>query len=152
MWRIRSLSAAAGLLLAVPGFAQSRSDWHFWTAADGLKESYSRKMSIGADGRLWVRHGAVNAMSVLDGYTVTGVPEPREGARIDFKRLARIYTGATKTAWTVENHALMSFDGATWHTEAAEAPGDTMLVAMPAGAGAVLVLFADRLADRKSVV
>ena len=51
MWRIRLLSATAGLLLATSAsFAQSRSDWHFWTAADGLKESYSRKMSI-ASGR-----------------------------------------------------------------------------------------------------
>jgi hypothetical protein len=55
-WRIRLLL----FLLVAPGsFAQSRSDWHFWTAADGLKESYSRKMSIGTDGRLWIRHGSI---------------------------------------------------------------------------------------------
>jgi hypothetical protein len=98
-WRIRLLSATA-VLLATPGsFAQSRSDWHFWTAVDGLKESYSRKMSIGADGRLWVRHGAVSAMSVLDGYRVAEVPEPRIGSTISWNRLARVYTGPTGTAW-----------------------------------------------------
>jgi signal transduction histidine kinase/CheY-like chemotaxis protein/ligand-binding sensor domain-containing protein len=145
-WRIRWLSATAVLLLATPGsFAQSRSDWHFWTAADGLKESYSRKMSIGADGRLWVRHGAVSAMSVLDGYKVAGVPEPRIGSTINWNRLARVYTGPTGRAWTVENHALMSFGGLIWHNEALEAQGDTMIAAIPAGS-AVLVLFADRLA------
>jgi len=124
---------------------QTRSDWHFWTAADGLKESYSRRMSLGADGRLWVRHGAVNAMSVLDGYSVIQIPEARRGSAIDWNRLARVYTGANGTAWTVENQALMSFDGGRWNTEAHEESGDTMIAAMPAG-GTVLVLFADRLA------
>jgi signal transduction histidine kinase/CheY-like chemotaxis protein/ligand-binding sensor domain-containing protein len=143
-WRIRLVS---GLLFATTGiFAQSRADWHFWSAAGGLKESYSRKMSIGADGRLWVRHGAVSAMSVLDGYTVVGVPEPRLGPTISWNRLARIYTDPAGTAWTVENHALMSFAGSAWRNEALEAPGDTMIAAMPAGAGEVLVLFANRLA------
>jgi signal transduction histidine kinase/CheY-like chemotaxis protein/ligand-binding sensor domain-containing protein len=145
-WYVRLTSAAAVLVFLTPeSSGQSRSDWHFWTAADGLKESYSRRMSIGADGRLWVRHGTVSAMSVLDGYTVVQIPEARRGSAIDWNRLARIYTGANGTAWTVENHALMSFDGAHWSTDALEDSGDTMIAAMPAG-GAVLVLFADRLA------
>ncbi len=141
LWRIGLF-----VLLATPGlFAQSQSDWRFWTAKDGLKESYSRKMSLGADGRLWVRHGAVSSISVLDGYKVTAIPEPRLGSTIDWNRLAHIYTGPSGTAWTVENHALMRFDGSVWRNEAKEAPGDTMLAAMPSGAG-VLVLFEDRLA------
>jgi signal transduction histidine kinase/CheY-like chemotaxis protein len=145
--RTRLLSAAAVLLSTIPGsFAQSRSDWHFWTASDGLKESYSRRMSIGSDGRLWVRHGAVSSMSVLDGYKVSGVPDPRRGSTIVWNRLARIYTEPSGIPWTVENHALMRFDGSTWRDEAAEAPGDTMLGAIPAGDGGILVLFADRLA------
>jgi hypothetical protein len=102
-------------------------------------------MSIGADGRLWVRHGAVNAMSVLDGYTVIQIPEARRGSEIDWNRMARIHTGVDGAAWTVENHALMSFNGTGWNTEALEGLGDTMIAAMPA-AGAVLVLLADRVA------
>jgi hypothetical protein len=70
------------VFLQPASFGQSRSDWQFWTAADGLKESYSRKMSIGADGRLWVRHGAVGAISVLDGYTVEKVPEARSSSNV----------------------------------------------------------------------
>src|ERR1035437_4426805 len=141
------MSTTAVLVFLTPeSRCQSRSDWQYWTSADGLKESYSRKMSIGADGRLWVRHGTVNAMSVLDGYNVTGVPEPRRGSTIVFSQIGRVYSGPTGTAWTVENHALMSFDGSIWRIEALEAQGDTMIVAMPAGAGGVLVLFADRLA------
>jgi signal transduction histidine kinase/CheY-like chemotaxis protein/ligand-binding sensor domain-containing protein len=145
-WRLRIIFATA-VLVSLPStsYSQTRSDWHFWTAADGLKESYSRRMSIGADGRLWVRHGAVGAMSILDGYTVVQIPEARRGSAIDWNRLARIYTGTNGTAWTVENHALVSFDGVHWNTESLETPGDTMIAAMPAGTD-VLVLFADRLA------
>jgi len=147
MWRIRLFSVTAALLFATPcSYGQARSDWRFWTAADGLKESYSRKMSIGADGRVWVRHGAVSSISVLDGYTIAQVPEPRKGSAINWNQAARIYTGPTGTAWTVENHALMRFDGTTWHNEAFEKPGETMIVAMPVSADAVLVLFSDRLA------
>jgi signal transduction histidine kinase/CheY-like chemotaxis protein len=140
------MSAAAVFVFLTPeSYCQSRSDWHFWTAADGLKESYSRRMSIGADGRLWVRHGAVTAMSVLDGYSVIQIPEARRGSTIDWNRLARVYTGANGVAWTVENHALIRFDGTRWINEVLEESGDTMIAATPSGA-AVLVLFADRLA------
>jgi signal transduction histidine kinase/CheY-like chemotaxis protein len=102
-------------------------------------------MSVGADGRVWVRHGAVNAMSVLDGYTVVQIPEARSGSAIVWSQMAGVYTAPTGTGWTVENHALMKFDGARWNTEAVEQTGDTMIAAIPA-AGAVLVLLADRLA------
>lgn len=145
-WPFRLMSTTAVLVFLTPeSQCQSRSDWQFWTSADGLKESYSRQMSIGADGRLWVRHGAVNAMSVLDGYTMIQIPEARRGSAIDWNRMARIHTGVDGAAWTVENHALMSFNGTGWNTEALEGLGDTMIAAMPA-AGAVLVLLADRVA------
>ena len=85
-------------------------------------------------------------MSILDGYTVAQVPEARIGTAIQWSRLARIQAGPAGSAWTVENNALMRFDGTVWQTEALEEPGDRMIVAMPVGGGAVLVLFADRLA------
>ena len=125
-WPFRLMSTTAVLVFLTPeSRCQSRSDWQYWTSADGLKESYSRKMSIGADGRLWVRHGAVNAMSVLDGYTVIQIPEARRGSEIDWNRMARIHTGVDGAAWTVENHALMSFNGTGWNTEALEGLGES---------------------------
>jgi len=84
-------------------------------------------------------------MSVLDGYTVVQIPEARRGPVISLNKLARIYSDSNGTAWTVENHSLMSFDGVRWNSEIPEEPGDTMIAAIPTG-GAVLVLFAGRLA------
>src|SRR6266404_431199 len=60
-----------------PATAQRYMAWRFWTAADGMKESYSRSISLGAGGRIWVRHGAARGVSVLDGYSVLQVPDPR---------------------------------------------------------------------------
>jgi signal transduction histidine kinase/CheY-like chemotaxis protein len=146
IWCVRIISAVVVCVFLSPeSICQTRSDWHFWTEADGLKESYSRKMSIGADGRLWVRHGSVSAMSVLDGYAVAQIPEARLGSAIVWNRMARVYPGLKGTAWTVENHALMRFDGTTWNTEVREEPDDTMVAAIPASATAVLVLFSNRL-------
>ena len=85
-------------------------------------------------------------MSVLDGYSVKQIPEPRRGGAIVWSQLAAIYAGPTGIAWTIENHELMRFDGALWTSLAKEEPGDTMIAAMPVGTDAVLVLLADRIA------
>src|SRR5258708_4023503 len=121
--------------------------WRFWTAADGLKESYSRSLSLGAGGRVWVRHGAAFGVSVLDGYAVTQVPEPSAAVvDIDWSRFAGIHEDRAGIAWTVENRALMRYDGVRWSSEAAEARGERMIEAVPTPSGGVLVLYADRLA------
>jgi hypothetical protein len=85
------MTATAVLFFLTPAsFAQTRTDWHFWAAADGLKESYSRTMSIGADGCLYIRHGAVTSRTVMDGYNVVQTPEARRGTAIVWSRWARI--------------------------------------------------------------
>ena len=62
-----------------PGFGYSeRPRWRFWTAADGMRESYTYSLSLDSAGRVWVRHGAVHEMSVLETFGVTRLPEPRE--------------------------------------------------------------------------
>src|ERR1700676_4810420 len=77
-WTRHVLAAALLLLLAArtpslnPGL-----DWRFWTASDGLPESFVRKLSRGPDGRIWIRNGSVASMSILDGYSVPLIPEPR---------------------------------------------------------------------------
>jgi signal transduction histidine kinase/ActR/RegA family two-component response regulator len=104
-------------------------------------------MSLGASGRVWVRHGAAGGVTVLDGYSVSQVPEPRDsGADIDWSRFAGIHEDRAGIAWTVENHALMRYDGVRWNVESSEAPGERMIEAVPSASGSVLVLYADRLA------
>src|SRR5882724_7145495 len=107
--------------------AQSRNDWRFWTAADGLKESYSRRMSIGADGRLWVRHGAVDGLSVLDGYSIALVPEVRQAKSFEWAQVARVYGGHAGEAWAVEAEALQRWDGKRWNVEARQQQAEKMI-------------------------
>jgi hypothetical protein len=56
------------LLLALPLAVYGQMGWRFWTAADGMAESYSQSVGIAPDGTAWIRHGQVSAMSVLNGY------------------------------------------------------------------------------------
>src|SRR5580704_17860735 len=141
------LAAALVLLLTEPNaFSQSRLDWRFWTASDGLPESFVRKLSKGPDGSIWIRSVVVGSMSILDGYGVTLIPEPRADRTIeDWDLMARVHSGGDGEAWTIENHALKRYKGGQWLIEASETPGERMIVAMPAGADRVLVLFSDRL-------
>src|SRR5882672_496511 len=109
---VRNFLAAALVSLLCPEFAlpQSQFDWRFWTAADGLEESFVRNMARGREGCIWVRHGAVDKMSILDGYGVMRIPEPRAGGVIqDWGRLARVYSSVEGEAWTVEDHALKRY-------------------------------------------
>ena len=144
---VRCLATIAVLLSAVRPSPGASLDWRFWTAANGLRESYTRALSVGADGRIWMRHGAVDQMSILDGLAVTRIPEPRIGFHVDWARLARVYADAKGVAWTVEDEALKRYQSGHWSIEAREQPGDEMIVAMPDCAGHALVLSPRRLAS-----
>src|ERR1019366_4403710 len=48
------------LLLALPLAVYGQMGWRFWTAADGMAESYSQSVGIAPDGTAWIRHGQVS--------------------------------------------------------------------------------------------
>jgi signal transduction histidine kinase/ActR/RegA family two-component response regulator len=136
------------LLFGAPcGFSQQRSpEWRFWTQSDGLAESSIRCVGSGPDGRIWVRHGAVDSMSVLDGYGVVRLPEMRTGSIADWGLRARAYGARNGEGWAVEAGELRRFVAGRWIVEVAKTDARGMLVVVPAGSHGVLVLFADRLA------
>jgi signal transduction histidine kinase len=136
------------LLFGAPcGFSQQRSpEWRFWTQADGLAESSIRSVGSAPDGRIWLRHGAVDTMAVLDGYGIVRLPEMRTGSIIDWGLRARAYGARNGEGWAVEAGELRRFVAGHWIVEVAKTEAQGMLVAVPAGSHGVLVLFADRLA------
>ncbi len=73
------LWAGAGIL-----HADDRFLWRSWGVRDGLAETYSYAVSMTPGGSAYVRHGSVLSMSVLDGYSVTRIPDPRGSAQVDF--------------------------------------------------------------------
>ena len=146
--RIGGRSAAAvAVLIATAAYAQSSSAWRFWNKSDGFEESYIRAVSLDSQGRVWVRHGAVPRMSVLDGYSVTALPEPRVGPVESWAFHTRVYASPSGTAWAVENRSLKRFDGREWRVEVEGGSGARMLAAIPWQDDRVLVLFTDRLCE-----
>ena len=51
--------------------------WRAWDRKDGLTEPFTHTIAADAEGNLWVKHGDVNFMSILDGYGVRLIPDPR---------------------------------------------------------------------------
>ena len=77
LWRLSCARAIAALALGATSLAGEGLDaWRFWNLADGMAESFSGDISVAPDGRVWVRHGRVGSVSILDGYGVMGVPAP----------------------------------------------------------------------------
>jgi len=136
------------LLFGAPcAFSQQGSpEWRFWTQKDGLAESSIRCVASAPDGRIWVRHGAVASMAVLDGYKVVRLPEMRADSIIDWGLRARAYGALNGEGWAVEAGELRRFVSGHWIVEVARADAQGILATVPAGSHGVLVLFPDRLA------
>jgi diguanylate cyclase (GGDEF)-like protein len=56
--------------------AQSDAPWRFWNTADGFVESYTSSVALNGDGDVWVKHGAVGPIEMLNGYSALKNPEP----------------------------------------------------------------------------
>ena len=65
------------VLSAGPLDADGLPGWRFWGISDGLNESYTGGVAISSDGRVWVTHGRVSSINVLDGYSTTSLPSPK---------------------------------------------------------------------------
>jgi signal transduction histidine kinase/CheY-like chemotaxis protein len=148
IWPSKLATIPALVLLLSAGIAaQSASNWRFWDKSDGFEESYCRTIGVDAHGRLWVRHGAVSRMSVLDGYSVRKLPEPRVGPTADWTYSERVNVSPAGVPWVVENRSLKRFDGEVWRVEWSHEEGGRILSALPVADDRVLVLFSDRLCE-----
>ena len=121
MWKAKHQAIVIALLFGAPcGFSQPRSpEWRFWTQSDGLAESSIRCVGSAPDGRIWVRHGAVDSMAVLDGYGVHRLPEMRAGSIVDWGLRARAYGARNGEGWAVEAGELRRFVSGRWIVEVA---------------------------------
>jgi len=79
--------------------------WSFWDAADGMKESFTSSVAIHA-GSVWIKHGSVTGMNVLDGYTVTELPDPGD--------IGKIQTSPDGTLWIWTGQHLARYCNSRW--------------------------------------
>ena len=120
--------------------AQDSERWRYWTASDGLRESYSYSLSLDPGGKAWVRHGAVNEMSVLDRYGVVRLPEPRSGERINWESNARVYSSSRGFSWTVTEGALKEWKNGRWIEHFRAPPGRRLIAAAPLDSTVIVLL------------
>ena len=138
--------ALAFLLLTTPLLAADPPLWRFWTAADGLPESYTFRVSVGPNHQVWARHGSIKFMSVLDGYAVTKLPEPRNGPQPRWADMARVFANSAGEAWTVEEGALKQYKDGRWMVRYTAPAGQRLIAAIPLQ-DRVVVLTQDRLLE-----
>jgi methyl-accepting chemotaxis protein len=122
-------------------FAQSRLAWRFWTANEGLAESYVKNISQDAEGRIWFSLGTLGSFSVLDGYTVRSYP---------CSSTAGFILGtAGGQAWALDQNSLIRFDNGEWKglsSESLRGLEDNPIRAIsPFGLDEVVLLFSDRI-------
>jgi hypothetical protein len=145
MTKTRTARLAILLLAAPPALGVEPAGWRFCDAADGLSETYSRTISSGPNGDIWVRHGAVRFASILNGYSVAQIPEPRLGVDDDFNLLKPISATGSGGGWVGENGNLKEYVNRRWVTRATQAPGERMITALAITSRRVLILFNNRL-------
>jgi signal transduction histidine kinase/CheY-like chemotaxis protein len=136
---------ALTLLTATGAAAQSQAGWRYWSPADGIQESHSRKIGALPGGGVTIRHGLVKSVDFLDGYVVEAVAEPRAGNDPE-TLMASVDAAVAGDAWAISEGVLKQLRGTTWVVRATPKPGDEMRGAVPLAGGRVVVLFATRVA------
>lgn len=122
--------------------SQSRLAWRFWTANEGLAESYVKNISQDAEGRIWFSLGTLGSFSVLDGYTVRSYPcSPTSGF---------IFGTAGGQAWALDQNSLIRFDNGQWKSVSIQSAGGALennpiRAISPFGLDEVVLLFSDRI-------
>jgi signal transduction histidine kinase/ligand-binding sensor domain-containing protein len=101
------VAAAAFLALAPSAWCQRYPDWRAFRAADGMAESACVSVSIGVNGKIFVKHLDADSISVLDGYSITSVRSPEVSRN-------RIYEGPGGQLWTPVAAGLEEFRDHEW--------------------------------------
>ena len=108
---MRTRAIIRWLVLAGPAvleslWAQSPASWRFWDVNDGMKESYTRSLTVDPSGRVWAKHGDVDALSVLDGYGLARLPVSRPAGRV--------YGTRSGQAWAPHPQGLEQYLDGRW--------------------------------------
>jgi signal transduction histidine kinase/ActR/RegA family two-component response regulator len=136
---------ALTLLTAAGAAAQTQAGWRYWSPADGIQESHSRRIGSMPGGGVTIRHGLVKSVDFLDGYVVEAVAEPRAGNNPE-TLMASVDATVAGDAWAISEGVLKQYRGAKWVVRATPTPGDEMRGAIPLAEHRVVVLFPSRVA------
>ena len=127
-------------LFAGPLSAEDQWNWRSWTAADGLQETFTFSLSVGPNGSVIARHGNVPFMSVLDGYTIRKIPDPRQTSKIDWVSSARASLSEDGSTWTTSEERLLQYKDGRWILRFQAPAGQHLIAAAPAGKRVIVLL------------
>ncbi len=145
-WRRPALPALVlALAMATDAGAQTGAGWRYWTPADGIQESHSRKIGALPEGGVSIRHGQVKRVDVLDGYSVESIPEPRTRLEIE-TLMAGVTAAAAGDAWVVSEGVLKQLREGQWVVRAQPGPGEELRGVIQIDRSRLVVLFASRVA------
>ncbi|MBM3879600.1 MAG: hypothetical protein FJ387_07740 [Verrucomicrobia bacterium] len=109
--RGRQLARATGWWAALAGVVmaqgQPTSNWRVYRAMDGLRESLTTAITVSPRGNVWLKHGEVEAVSLLDGYSVRHIPAPGE-------RNYRIIENRARRVWSIYDQGLLEYADGQW--------------------------------------
>src|SRR5713101_3428872 len=143
--------ALSRVLLLLPFIAwlcdgEEHQSWRSWTASDGFQETYSFSLSLNTNGKVCVRHGTVPFFSVLDGYSVTRIPDPREAQKTERATSGRIYFSEQGSLWEASPEVLREFTQGRWVVHYKTTEGSQIVGLAPAGRR-MIVVFADAVRE-----
>jgi signal transduction histidine kinase len=148
-----TLLLGLGWLSCVLVEAQKASNWRMYKAADGLRESLTTAVTPSPRGNLWIRHGEMDTLSVLDGYTIRHLPAPAQYSY-------RVYESAAGKVWSVGTKGLLEFVAERWLSypiEEVRLEHEASLLRqlrqtpiLPAEEDRVLLLLPDRLVEHRT--
>ena len=135
------------------GQAPAGVNFRIFKLADGLAESACMSVTVGAQGKVLVRHTGMAGVSELGGYAISVIPAPVEGN-------SRVYGSPGGQLWTVSRQGLQEFMGGGWVSHPVPEIATEFRTGMPrildpvplypVRQGQVLLLLPDRLLEFNS--
>lgn len=104
---VAALAASLFAASTIPLFAQKASHWRSFRMVDGLPEPACSSVTLGARGRILLRHPHQPSISHLDGYSVRQIPAPDSGSR-------RVHESPAGQLWTATHKGLLEFKENEW--------------------------------------
>jgi signal transduction histidine kinase/ligand-binding sensor domain-containing protein len=106
--RIYGLVFLALVIVGTPSLqAQPSYSWRVYNASDGLKESFATAVTIGPRGTVWVKHSETEAISSLDGYSVSNIVASASGAH-------QIHESRSGQIWAIYTDGIQEHREGQW--------------------------------------
>ncbi len=116
VWLLILFISISSIFCSINGWTQANQHWRYWTSLDGLRERWTSRITIGPSGHIWINHGDVNQMSILDGFHTKKISSPGyyKDDTIFEHGGNSIYESSSGQLWTNYPNGLKRFEHGEW--------------------------------------